>query len=283
MSQKPYIKPPPRCEDYTTQSECEAVAGCYWYNNSCHSTPQGEFCQSLRPGACYSNVLGRRQCDRYNNLCECTSPGIWNLVEENSLICRDKIEYGKCYLNEEDMAWCASFAGKGTDECEIGGFGEGCSCISPGYCQSQCICEPRDKKCVIMNQWTPGGGTILGTSTNGTMYCFDSGGNSYCNYYFKDIYGNHRPVAGTTLSGSLYWKWGPFPIPGEPVDWGIWAAYNGEFISIKEKTDWVFSETGRLDIPSTTFSPPGVDYLQFGMGALVSNIHVDKFIGSLMY
>ena len=29
-----------RCEDYTTQEECEAH-GCYWYNNACHTQPQG--------------------------------------------------------------------------------------------------------------------------------------------------------------------------------------------------------------------------------------------------
>ena len=29
------------CEDYTTQPECEA-AGCYWYNGSCHTSPQDE-------------------------------------------------------------------------------------------------------------------------------------------------------------------------------------------------------------------------------------------------
>lgn len=33
---------PPPCEDYTTQAECEA-AGCYWYNEACHSSPEIEF------------------------------------------------------------------------------------------------------------------------------------------------------------------------------------------------------------------------------------------------
>jgi len=28
----------PLCEDHTTQVEC-VQAGCYWYNNSCHSDP----------------------------------------------------------------------------------------------------------------------------------------------------------------------------------------------------------------------------------------------------
>jgi len=31
--------PVKRCEDYTTQEECEA-AGCYWYDNACHTFPQ---------------------------------------------------------------------------------------------------------------------------------------------------------------------------------------------------------------------------------------------------
>lgn len=35
--------PPPEvdCEDHTTEDECLA-AGCYWYDNSCHSEPEDE-------------------------------------------------------------------------------------------------------------------------------------------------------------------------------------------------------------------------------------------------
>lgn len=29
----------PVCEDYTNEMDC-ILAGCYWYNNSCHSTPE---------------------------------------------------------------------------------------------------------------------------------------------------------------------------------------------------------------------------------------------------
>jgi hypothetical protein len=34
------VTPPPlNCGDYYTESECGA-AGCYWYNGTCHSTPE---------------------------------------------------------------------------------------------------------------------------------------------------------------------------------------------------------------------------------------------------
>ena len=33
--------PPPPCEDYTTEAEC-IVAGCYWYDATCHSKPKSE-------------------------------------------------------------------------------------------------------------------------------------------------------------------------------------------------------------------------------------------------
>jgi len=31
--------PPVKCEDYLTESECVA-AGCYWYDDACHSKPE---------------------------------------------------------------------------------------------------------------------------------------------------------------------------------------------------------------------------------------------------
>ena len=35
--------PPVKCEDYYTSAECLA-GGCYWYEGSCHSLPQGVTC-----------------------------------------------------------------------------------------------------------------------------------------------------------------------------------------------------------------------------------------------
>lgn len=40
-----YIGPALVCEDFTTQVECEA-AGCYWWDNACHSSPPPVVCQS---------------------------------------------------------------------------------------------------------------------------------------------------------------------------------------------------------------------------------------------
>jgi hypothetical protein len=31
--------PPKNCAEHTSEIECKA-AGCYWYDNSCHSSPQ---------------------------------------------------------------------------------------------------------------------------------------------------------------------------------------------------------------------------------------------------
>lgn len=39
LKEHPIVPPKPKCEDYKTESEC-AAAGCYWYNNKCHSTPE---------------------------------------------------------------------------------------------------------------------------------------------------------------------------------------------------------------------------------------------------
>lgn len=47
---------PQNCDDYTNQTECEA-AGCYWYDESCHSIPQGG------------------ECEDYDNQTECESNG----------------------------------------------------------------------------------------------------------------------------------------------------------------------------------------------------------------
>jgi len=41
-----HSEPKKKCEDYTTKEECEA-AGCYWYDDSCHSTPQGVKCSDF--------------------------------------------------------------------------------------------------------------------------------------------------------------------------------------------------------------------------------------------
>ena len=52
------VESPELCGDYTTQAECEA-AGCYWYDDACHSTPSTTNCPDYTTeyectaGGCY--------------------------------------------------------------------------------------------------------------------------------------------------------------------------------------------------------------------------------------
>jgi len=62
-----YIPPLIPCEEYQNQQECEA-AGCYWYNNSCHTYPP----------EC-SNYLTQQECEAagcywYNGVCHVNPP-----------------------------------------------------------------------------------------------------------------------------------------------------------------------------------------------------------------
>lgn len=57
----------PACESYMTQTECE-VAGCYWYNNSCHAS--APTCESILTQA----ECEIRGCYWYNGACHSTPP-----------------------------------------------------------------------------------------------------------------------------------------------------------------------------------------------------------------
>lgn len=267
------------CASHNNEISCES-AGCYWYDGSCHSQPQGHIpCSELRPASCYPNVTGWRKCEApYNNLCECDGTQ-WNLVEKESVTCIDNIVYNKCALNQDNMVICSDFYGPGNDECDQGGYGFGQGCpYGHGYCQPHCFPEPRTGLCIIKNQFTYE--PAINALSSG-MFCYDEGGSSYCRYDFKDEHGTNRPVAGTTLTGSFFYKWGP-SWPGEWVDWAIFGVYRGEWRVLAEGTFWMSSPAGYWSV-NANFAGQAIDSLVFGCGALVSNIHVDKFIGSLVY
>lgn len=250
----------PKCEDYRTSHECTA-AGCYWYNNKCHSTPEGYVPCSELGEPCY--IEGVTQCDTFNNLCKCVG-GKWVCIETESPDCVQGNEQHKCFVLE-GRTICLPVPGHLPDECY--GRGYGCSCAE-AECDTLAFCEPRDNICIRKAFHH----TI--SATTGDMYCFDFEGNSYCNYVLPE------KLAAITLSGHLYYKWGPFL--GEWADWGIFARYKGEWRTLIEGTDWVWGTTGRIPI-SASFEAQGIEVLQFGIGALFSNIHIDKFIGYLSY
>jgi len=57
------------CSDYTTQATCQA-AGCYWYDNICHSTPQGTCSSYTTQSTCVA-----AGCYWYNNSCHTDPQG----------------------------------------------------------------------------------------------------------------------------------------------------------------------------------------------------------------
>jgi len=65
-----HSSPPPSCESINNQTEC-VQAGCYWYNDSCHGSPE---CSD-----------GDLKCVGYD-LYECQN-GQWVFIEENSPTC----------------------------------------------------------------------------------------------------------------------------------------------------------------------------------------------------
>lgn len=94
------------CSDYTSQSTCEA-AGCYWYDSSCHSTPQGT-CDSYTTQSSCENA----GCYWYDGGChsdpqdkKCSSYTIKATCEANGCFWYKKYfwEEEKCYEKEQDM------------------------------------------------------------------------------------------------------------------------------------------------------------------------------------
>jgi len=258
------------CNYYTNQLACEA-AGCYWYSGGCHSyPPNGEACTHLLPGDSpgYGYPNGWRTCDPIDgDLCQWDDIGKkWFLIEENSPDC--DTEHKKCYVSSSTgYPTCGLWPGEETDEC--GSYAKGCPCAPGSICQPNTWCETRDYICRLTALNT----TITATSAN--MNCFDQGGASYCNYWLNE------PLAANSISGDLYYKWGPWP--AEWADWGIFAYYKGHWRALLERTDWIVGPTGKITVPLTTFETQGIEMLQFGIDALVSNIHIDKFIGHINY
>lgn len=66
-----YSAPPPPCSSYITQPTCE-LAGCYWYNNACHSDPYIPVCSDYAS----QSVCEANNCYWCNGQCQSTPCGI---------------------------------------------------------------------------------------------------------------------------------------------------------------------------------------------------------------
>lgn len=202
--------PPPNCSDYTSKSECLA-AGCYWYNNACHSTPPGDE-HGCRGDCFYEDAT---DCDRDNNLCKCIN-GEWQLLERNSPKCLSGIKHNECFPSQNNIVTCIPVPGIGTDLCEDMGFSKGCPCYPPQIiCDIFHFCDQRVHRCIQ----EAAGLNISADNTNWEK-CFstkkpfcspccdawDYSGYT-CDFDLDDEW------AGSTLAGQIGYEW-TTPISG---------------------------------------------------------------------
>jgi len=238
----------------------------YWYLSQKPPNGNGNGNEHGCRGECHYE--GYTECDRYNNLCKCVK-GEGILLERNSPKCLSGLYHNECFPSiPGGIITCLPVPGSGIDRCPNVGFSTGCYCTQ-GECDIKHWCEPLDSRCLLKAVSTPI------SATTGNMDCFDHEGSSYCNYYFDE------PLAAITIIGDLHYKWGPV-WPGEWVDWGVFGYYKGRWTTFGGGTPWISAPEGTIPI-MLSFAAQGIEMLQFGIGALVSNIHVDKFIGHLHY
>lgn len=213
---------------------------------------------------CHPGYTGFKRCDKWGNLCECNGTE-WICLEENAYNCENNIKRLGCFISEENIASCLKTYDTGSDECEEPN--KGCYCGGGVSCGDNYFCETYDNKCCRYAE------NISISANSSNMYCFEENGASYCNYYLDE------PVAALSLTGKLYWKWGPI-WPGEYVDVAIYGYYHGRWITITDWTPWTCCQDGNWDI-NNIFDLQAIEMLQFACDALVSNIHIDKFIGHI--
>lgn len=268
------------CTQYTNQSECEQN-GCYWYDSSCHSSPQGWIpCSNLNATGtgCYPQINGWQKCDAYDNLCRCNGTDYY-LVQSNSIVCKDNILYHKCapqrQSDETYKMTCSEFWGYGGDECDSNiGWGHGCSCAEYP-CKEQSFCEPRDSLCVIKAQYSPWQGLVYCEESD--MQCWKDGDS--CNACFYPL---PSTVSATQITGTLWTKWGPWPTAN--IGWSIYGYYKGEIQLLCDGEQWCGTD---CEIPITKnfeCGPTSLEGLIFVSCKIPGvNIHPTKFHGTLSY
>lgn len=274
LQQKP-TPPPVKCSDYTSQSEC-LDAGCYWYNNACHSTPPGvEACTHLLPGDTlgYGYPNGWRTCDPIDgDLCQWDDIGKkWFLIEKDSLDCFT--EHRKCYVSTATgYPTCGLWPGEGIDEC--GSYAKRCPCGLGGMCQPNTYCC-NDYICRLM-------------AFNTTLSLDDSlwackklnipshGGNA-CTYTLDE------PLAATKLDGMFYWKWGFWGISSR---YYIDIYYNGIWEQIwYQDWGWMIGTTGVETVSAIFETAKCIEKIRFTAESnnAETNIRPSSFVGWLNF
>jgi len=251
------------CEQKTTQETC--TIPCHWYDGSCHTKPQP--CQGL--GACNTWLNGWQTCDGYKNLCRCDGTK-FNLIEENSTICKDNIKYQMCGVNYLGIVACLSQAGYGTDECDaILTRGEGCSC-SRGNCPNDMHCAP-DMKCVKIAK-----AQYLSKVCGGVDY-FDGDQNSLGTHWCTKIL--DKPLCAEQILGGtkIYFEWLAL---FDQLTYAIDFYYDGAWTRVYEGTH---TNIGTTECSVTLES--NIDFggwecikaISVGVASGVSNAHVKSW------
>lgn len=271
---------PKICSDYSTQQQC-IENNCYWYDGSCHSTPQGvEPCTQGMPTSCYQNVAGYRACDRYNNLCECNGTS-WHLIKENSYICENTIEHNRCYANQDGQVICMPYAGQGNDQCEPG-YPAGCPCNPPDtWCQEGYTCEPIIKECVknayqlpvnvSPDNWKiPNGGSAACQSSPNPGWN-ESG--MQCYFMLDDLH------AATMLTGAFSWEWG---FPSSKGTLNVYGYLDGIGWIYLDSHHWDMWATEGNETINMNFPIQGISGLLFQCyGSAWTNVKPKSFYGHL--
>jgi len=252
--------PPIVCSDNLNQSDCEAN-DCYWYDGSCHSTPQGTPACSTIGFNCYQNINGWQLCDYYHNLCRCDGSE-WQPIQENSQLCLDDISYKKCGVNAENKIFCSDFMGHGSDECS--GLTDGCNC-SIGECPADQVCA-WDNRCVrkvMADTFTK--------SCSGIEVKTPHGLEHWCNFQLEE-----PRIAQSLSGGSLYYKWAGLY---DNLKYAIDLYYNGQWNRVIEGDHWNIGGTeGVINLSPIYFSTPQpFSYIAVGINSGVSNVHLKNW------
>jgi len=240
------------CEAYKTKEECLAH-GCYWYDNSCHSTSP-TVCEEGMVRECTPELEGYQTCDIYNNLCRCVG-GKWVCIERNSPLCREGRTQTKCFVIG-GKATCLPMIGAGPDECELE-TNVPCPCPT-GECGPLSFCDPRVKICV-KKAWND----VVSFSTKPTK-CY--------------TYTLSEPLAATSLVGTMHYE------PLSPMDslyFEIKTYFKGYTETILKWTEYVPVD-GVIEF-HTTFLPHGIEKMIFCAESALGFHPMKSFVGHLNF
>ena len=257
------------CSTYTSQTECESH-NCYWYNGSCHSTPEGVTPCTVGITSCHPGITGLRQCDAYKNLCECDGNN-WNLIQKEHDVCVNNIYYLECFNNLEGKRACLPHMWYGTDNCEGAGLPFGCDCDpNDGCAHAYATCEPTIKKCVMQ---AIGGIPISATKSDCT--CSHPGaGKEYCYYSLERTYFANKLMGTFSYDNMFPYMYG--------LTFQVYAGLEEEYKKIYEYT-WHWAPPSAENQFQANFAEQGIDTLLFVLDPQIGEPHMKSFFGTLSY